>query len=114
MKRTFLFLVCLLLGGTASLKAQYQLPISGFESWDTTAYCLPVGWNSYPSAKCNIQGLPGNYAAAVAKIINSTVVHARSQGSRPGGKGSSYLTLQTRNVNGGGINMAVSGIVCTG
>ena len=76
---------------------------------------LPAGRvEFYPSAKCNIQGLPGNYAAAVAKIINSTVVHARSQGSRPGGKGSSYLTLQTRNVNGGGINIAVSGIVCTG
>ena len=115
MKRTVFFLFCLFFcGGMASLKAQYQLPNSGFESWDTTANPLPVGWNSYLSAKCSIQGLPANYAAAVAKIINSTVVHDRSQGSRPGGKGGSYLTLQTRNVNGGGINMAVSGIVCTG
>lgn len=115
MNKKAIFAVCLLLCcGTATLQAQYQLPNSGFESWDTTSYSLPIGWNSYHTANCNIQGLPANYAATIAKIINSTVVHSRTQGSRPGGKGGNYLTLQSRNVNASGINMTVSGIVCTG
>lgn len=115
MKKTAIFVIGLLLcSANATLKAQYQLPNSGFEYWDSTAYCLPTGWNSYNTAKCNIQGLPASYAAAIARIINTTTVHSRSQGSRPGGTGSSYLTLQTKNVNGGGIEMAVSGLMSTG
>ena len=115
MKKTAIFVIGLLLCSlTATLKAQYQLPNSGFEYWDSTSFCLPTGWNSYNTAKCNIQGLPASYAAAVAKIINSTVVHSRTQGSRPGGTGSTYLTLKTGNVNGGGIEMSVCGMVSTG
>lgn len=117
MNKKAIFAVCLLLCcGTATLQAQYQyqLPNSGFESWDTTSYNLPIGWNSYNTANCNIQGMPANYAATIAKIINSTVVHSRTQGSRPGGKGGNYITLQSRNVNASGINMTVSGIVSTG
>lgn len=115
MNKTANFIICLLLFcGTATLQAQYQLINSGFESWDTTANPLPEGWNSYSSANCNIIGFPPNYAATIKRIITTTTVHERTVGCRPGGSGKSYLTLQTRNVNAGGITMPVSGIVCTG
>lgn len=115
MKRKFL--VCLLgliFGGSISLQAQYQLQNSDFESWNSETISLPVGWHSYSTANCNIQGLPATYAKTLAKVITGTSVHSKMSGTYPGGKGQYYITLQTRNVNASGISMAVSGLVSTG
>lgn len=110
-----LIIVLFIIAGISCTNAQtYQLDNAGFEYWDTDSFSLPLGWNSYNSSVCQIVGLPSAYSKIISDIIHSTSVHDRSEGCRPGGSGKSYLTLQTRNVNGGGISMAVSGLVSNG
>lgn len=68
---------------------QYQLPNGGFEQWDaSSATAEPTHWNSFASSD-------GSYAS-----LASTPHHYHRTGARPGGTGSSYLTIYTMSIFG--------------
>lgn len=110
-KLLVLILPVLLISVPELASQPFQINNSDFEKWDTNSISLPVGWNSYCNANCNLN-IP--YAATVCKIITGTKVHEKTAGSCSGGSGRSYLTLRTQNVNGGGLTMAVSGLMSNG
>ena len=96
----------------SEIKAQpYQISNPDFEVWDTNSISLPVGWNSYCNANCYMNN---PYANIICGIITSTSVHEKKSGASPQGNGKNYLILRTQNVNGGGLNMAVSGLMSNG
>ena len=82
--------ILLLLTATAiAAAAQYQLPNGGFEQWDAASLTAePTHWNSFATSD-------GSYAS-----LASSPHHYHRTGGRPGGTGSSYLTIYTRSIFG--------------
>ena len=86
---------------TSMLQAQntFQLPNAGFEEWDGTGLSdEPTHWNSFASSD-------GSWAA-----LASSPHHYHRYGSRPGGAGSSYLTIYTQSI----IGIKANGNMTTG
>ena len=86
---------------TPMLQAQntFQLPNAGFEEWDGTGLSdEPTHWNSFASSD-------GSWAA-----LASSPHHYHRYGSRPGGAGSSYLTIYTQSI----IGIKANGNMTTG
>ena len=59
------FFTLLFTASTLTLHAQYQLPNSGFEEWDSVYYSTrkgaePVGWNSFISGSGNLKSMAGH------------------------------------------------------
>jgi len=83
------------------LQAQnaYQLPNAGFEEWDGDALTAePAHWNSFATSDGPWAGLA------------SSPHHYHRHGSRPGGTGSSYLTIYTQSI----IGIKANGNMTTG
>ena len=86
---------------TSMLQAQntFQLPNAGFEEWDGTGLSdEPTHWNSFASSD-------GSWAA-----LASSPHHYHRYGNRPGGTGSSYLTIYTQSI----IGIKANGNMTTG
>ena len=88
MKALLSLMLSITIAVAASAQTVYQLPNAGFEQWDGGNTSEPTHWNTFSSSD-------GTYAN-----LASDNHHYRRSGSRPGGTGSHYLTLYTRNIFG--------------
>lgn len=93
MKHRFISIVLFLSAVLAmpELQAQsaYQVPNAGFEDWDSESLTAePTHWNSFATSD-------GPWAA-----LASSPHHYHRHGSRPGGTGTSYLTIYTQSILG--------------
>ncbi len=89
MKKIFTLLLCC---ASLSVSAQYQIPNSDFELWDTETYDkttgdAPVAWNSF------LQGSGGLQNAAAANQLS------KSNDIRPGSKGTYSAKIIDRHIN---------------
>lgn len=89
MKKIFTLLLCC---ASLSVSAQYQIPNSDFELWDTETYNTttgdaPVAWNSF------LQGSGGLQNAAAANQLS------KSNDIRPGSKGTYSAKIIDRYIN---------------
>lgn len=89
MKKIFTLLLCC---ASLSVSAQYQIPNSDFELWDTETYNkttgdAPVAWNSF------LQGSGGLQNAAAANQLS------KSNDIRPGSKGTYSAKIIDRYIN---------------
>ena len=89
MKKIFTLLLCC---ASLSVSAQYQIPNSDFELWDTETYDkttgdAPVAWNSF------LQGSGGLQNAAAANQLS------KSNDIRPGSKGTYSAKIIDRYIN---------------
>lgn len=103
MKHRFItfVLLCMATMSAATMQAQntFQLPNAGFEEWDGTGLSdEPTHWNSFATSD-------GSWAA-----LASSPHHYHRHGSRPGGTGSSYLTIYTQSI----IGIKANGNMTTG
>ncbi|MBQ3832414.1 MAG: hypothetical protein II815_04495, partial [Bacteroidales bacterium] len=68
-----------------SFSQVYQLENPGFEDWPGDATSEPTGWNSFPSASCELSGLIN--IGGIACRTATTTRHERSTDVRPGSTG---------------------------
>ena len=70
----------------------YQFENPGFEDWPGAADSEPTGWNSYPSANCQLSGIL-SLGCSYAKSSK----HTRSTDTRPGSTGQYSCCLRAKN-----------------
>ena len=70
----------------------YQFENPGFEDWPGAADSEPTGWNSYPSANCQLSGFL-SLGCSYAKSSK----HTRSTDTRPGSTGQYSCCLKAKN-----------------
>jgi hypothetical protein len=105
MRRVLLFLTGILL--FTVLQAQvYQLPNSGFETWDGTGSDdEPTQWNGFPSADCSL--IIGCSSATQTR-------HQKSTDTRPGSSGTYSLKIFATEITILGNTIVANGNITTG
>ena len=98
----------LIFNSEKAISQVYQLENPGFENWPGSATTEPTGWNSFPSASCELSGIIN--IGGVACRTATTTRHERSTDVRPGSTGQYSCKIYATNA----FNTTANGALTSG